>query len=84
LTVFPTVFSKCVKPKSEAPPDQAHSPDGLSSDGQVVSETALERVITIPSSTLPGGFSEHDMPIGLQLAGRNEATLIPRSRGVPA
>jgi Asp-tRNA(Asn)/Glu-tRNA(Gln) amidotransferase A subunit family amidase len=26
--------------------------------------------------TLPGGFSEHDMPIGLQLAGRDETTLI--------
>jgi Asp-tRNA(Asn)/Glu-tRNA(Gln) amidotransferase A subunit family amidase len=27
--------------------------------------------------TLPGGFGEHDMPIGLQLAGRDETTLIP-------
>jgi amidase len=29
-----------------------------------------------PTVTLPGGFSEHEMPIGLQLAGRDEATLI--------
>jgi len=29
-----------------------------------------------PTVTLPGGFSEHDMPIGLQLAGRDEPTLI--------
>jgi len=29
-----------------------------------------------PTVTLPGGFGEHDMPIGLQLAGRDETTLI--------
>ncbi|MEZ2132001.1 MULTISPECIES: amidase [unclassified Sinorhizobium] len=29
-----------------------------------------------PTVTLPGGFSERDMPIGIQLAGRDEATLI--------
>ena len=29
-----------------------------------------------PTVTLPGGFSERDMPIGLQLAGRDETTLI--------
>jgi amidase len=29
-----------------------------------------------PTVTLPGGFSERDMPIGLQLAGRDEVTLI--------
>jgi amidase len=29
-----------------------------------------------PTVTLPGGFSENGLPIGLQLAGRDEATLI--------
>jgi amidase len=28
-----------------------------------------------PTVTMPGGFSENDMPIGLQLAGRDEVTL---------
>ena len=29
-----------------------------------------------PTVTLPGGFTERDMPIGLQLAGRDEPTLL--------
>jgi amidase len=29
-----------------------------------------------PTVTLPGGFSDEEMPIGFQLAGRDEGTLI--------